>query len=530
MSLCHVSLWYTHAVNQGNALLPPQSTSSQHLDAIHSRLSKEAVEQWQRPDILGLLMAAYSLLIHPAALSLPSPRGNSAVVTPGSIDLRKSWRECLEAPTELKSFTFARLCLVPSLQAASYGPGPSLCDTREFLCSALSVFASQYIDVLSGSGDLPISRAKWLQDAEEDLSLRRSHQEQQRQFQAWSGARGVDIESVPANVDLLDRPDCMDDVVAFVVAVCLLGPCYAICFWSREESDEGGNIVEYLVPSRALRELDRQQEEDPSLQPSYVSFLAALARAEDDTHFDNGGSAVHRMLCSDSEAGRKSHVTWSFVFEDLRWYARELNPQNFASATNSMKTSATTTSSTSYYYAYDATAAETQGYSTQQSTDGSGGVSRTLELGEENTLILSSHLALLMNVCDSCPSARTAVLNTNLPIVGSDGVEVIGQDSALTILFTLSLTPVSPDVRGSIFACIAKILDTNGTNDEQCHSIRDAARKAWDMLDECGILPIHMFDQYPVFIGDEQKNANGLSFPPSSTSLVSALSLEKLSR
>ena len=55
---------------------------------------------------------------------------------------------------------------------------------------------------------------------------------------AWSGTNGEDEEEevIPSSVDILKRPDCMDDILALATAMCGLGPEYAQFFWSKSSS------------------------------------------------------------------------------------------------------------------------------------------------------------------------------------------------------------------------------------------------------------------------------------------------------
>ena len=80
-----------------------------------------------------------------------------ALLRGGAIDVRKTWRECIEAPAELKSFTFARLTLMPALQKPpSYVredynnlATAESCNVEEFFLSVLAEFSSHYLEVLS---------------------------------------------------------------------------------------------------------------------------------------------------------------------------------------------------------------------------------------------------------------------------------------------------------------------------------------------------------------------------------------------
>jgi hypothetical protein len=175
-----------------------------------------------------------------------------------SIDVRSaSSIACFELPAEFKSFSFARLTLVPALQRLNTNTAVEICDNSEFFLAVLSEFVSKYLDTLVASGDMPISRQRWEKEEAEE-------------------------EVIPASVDLMRRPDCLEDVIALCVAVCSLGEEYAQLFWSRNEDG--------LAPSRALQELERIQAMDHSVLPCYLSFLAALGT------FEQGATAVQQLL------------------------------------------------------------------------------------------------------------------------------------------------------------------------------------------------------------------------------------------
>jgi len=189
--------------------------------------------------------------------------------------------------------------LLPALRSLSNRN--KSCSVYQFYLTVLADFGSHYLEILSASGDRPISRAKWEQDAEEDLRLHRSHQEQQRQFHAWPGTTG-DVQVVPAAVDRLQRPDCM-------------GPEYALPFWSTQDytvvEDDTPRACTKLVPSVTLLEPECQQEDDDTFTPSYLSFLAALALAESPELVENGASVVHELLSTGHEsASSKVRIDW----------------------------------------------------------------------------------------------------------------------------------------------------------------------------------------------------------------------------
>jgi len=367
--------------------------------AIHNRLSTDSVDQWKRKDVLGFLMAAYGMLLRSSPIAMTSPRVTGG--SPGGSNvIKRTSRECLEAPAELKSFTFARLCMVPALRQPSaprddeyfnLNKAPMLCDNNEFQHSVLADFGSHYLEVLSTSGESPISRLKWKEDAEESLRLQRTNQEQMRSFRGDFASRGLfdseTVEAVPAMVNLLERPDCMDDVIAFATAVCSLGPEYAFAFWSQEEHRSGPEDGEAheclkLVPSRALKDFEAQQRKDESLRPLYLSFLAALALAKNPFGGEDGAAVIHSMFSHGSD-----QHSWSELIGILRWYVRELDPQPYTTRSASTSASSQGTTSTAYYYS------DQGGISDVESKKASGGdtsITRTPnELGPQNTVCFS---------------------------------------------------------------------------------------------------------------------------------------------
>jgi hypothetical protein len=240
----------------------------------------------------------------------------------------------------------------------------------------------------------------------------------------------------------------MDDVIAFAVALGSLGSDYALPFWSRESvldfegRDEGAL---QLVPSRAVRELERQQGEDDSLRPCYLSFLAVLALVEDESVVQNGAATIFEMLSKDSDTDfTKYETNLVSFFEVLRWYVRELSPQDYGSSLTSSATSANSgrsgAGSTAYYYHADGSHEDSMAYGSQERSRSESNPARPKprELSEDNTFILLSHLAVIGNMASKSAAARSAILSVNLPIQSADGTEVVGQDSALMVLFTLA--------------------------------------------------------------------------------------------
>ena len=234
-----------------------------------------------RQDVLGLICAAYGLLLRPSASVLASPvvgascsptagsgpgldgtGGASSFATPrrqdgaaglagGGIDVKRTFRSCLEASTTAKSLTFARASLLPSLgfpSTAAGEDGPTDDDKEgssrffAFASSTLGELASRYLDALCACGELPVSRSEWRNDEEKELHLRWAQEEQRRQFGMWSGAPSSgagEAEVGPGVVDISKRPDCVDDVVALAAAVCAACPECSVQFWSTVEVSPG---------------------------------------------------------------------------------------------------------------------------------------------------------------------------------------------------------------------------------------------------------------------------------------------------
>lgn len=563
----------THRVNEfglGNALLRPHPgneqilvpVSMEQLAPIHTRLDPRAepYKDWKRKDIWGLLASSYALLLRPVAKTVASPRlGNDTSLShkhshtsPGTgttIDVKATSRACLEIPTHMESFRFARLCMMPSFPRHSCSPDGN-CNDHEFLMSVLSEFCSEYLDVLCTSGDMPSSRKKWEEDQENELHFLHHAQERQRSFQNWQGATTTDQADIPTKVDLTKRPDCMDDLISLCVAVCSTGPEYANSFWSVLEEEEHDRQVEVessgsegedntavlghiihrkLAPSCALETLERVQESDDSLMSAYVSFLAALALADDPSTGDrssgngNGADIVHQILLDAS--GRK--VTWASLISTIRWYVQEM--ESSSSDMETLRSSSTTpgVESTSYYYGTDR--AESYAPQMQQASTAKSAVvgsNKPQELGEVNTMIILSYLNVISSVASNSKAARSFLVSMTLPF--KDGV---GEDPIMTVLFSLAMCPLSPEVRGAVFVAISSLLRSSqltklsssgssssvSTSEEE----KEWGRKAWGLLEQSQTLPIAYLYQYAHSSEAAARVANaGIRFPPSSTAQV----------
>ena len=489
-------------------LLPTGEQPGAGLEPIHQRLTSGGCRDWKRTDICGLLCGAYAMLLK-APSSLASPRAGGSPSR--SRSLVRTFAECLSAPMLLKSITFAQLCLLPALQRPSNHTGAK-CETSEFLLSVLSEFVANFMDVLSSSGNLPISRSSWKKEQLEALQLEREQQKQKRDFSMWLGSndQGAKETPVPTSVDLMQRPDCMDDVVALAVSVASQGPLYALKFWDfSNEIDEAGNSITTLIPSRAYKQLKALASEDDSLTPFYMAYSAALAKAESPYIHVRGADVVNSTLSSpDSSA-----VNWNSVFETLRWYFRTLDTTKTNTATVTRSSGAP---STSYYYQNTSTTAT----STQRTTESSSG-SKPAEIGETNTFYLLSLLGLISSVSAKSSKSRLEILSMKLPIKTQNSSTVLASDPTLNIMFSLLTGPLPPEVRGATLTAIANLLCTEGLTDEEKTRMREFAGSAWVLVESCQILPIMLLDQYPQAVGGGSPKVSGLHFPASSVSLVS---------
>ena len=511
-------------------MLPPGVPSVDALHAIHQRLSNDD-GKWARTDVLGILMAAYGMLLRSSPAAMSSPRAGTVAFSTGSgIDLRKTLRDCLESPAKFKSFTFARICLIPAVNKPKlpscdelFNASDLRCDVTEFLLSVLAEFGSQFLDTLSSSGECPVSRARWEQDMEEALQVRRDHERKQREFHGQFGDISVPDTfgcTVPLRVDLLERPDCMDDVIAFATAVCSLGPAYVLPFWLQENkhsnvtTGDAANEVFTLSPSLSLESLKTQMQNDESLEATFMSFLAALALAKNPSGEDDGAAIVHSMFSNDSHDSRDSN--WTSIIETLRRYVVALDPQSKTSRSVSGSAKANSgKSSTAYYYDQgDLSEKTSSGHHNVDATS----MTRSLELSRTSSFHLMSHLAVVANVASRSPTARKAISSMHIPIFNADK-SVIGQDSALMVLFRLSQLPLEPEHRGAVFGTLATLISVDGATDEEAAEMRTIAYQAWELLEQCQIIPISLLEQYPSPKELETQNSAALLFPLSLTSV-----------
>jgi Nuclear pore complex scaffold, nucleoporins 186/192/205 len=423
-------------------------------------------------------------------------------------NIKRTWKACLTAPSDHKSFTFVRFTLMPALRNNT--KKDERCDLHEFLLSVLTEFVSNYLDVVCASNAIPFSRSKWQENETERLLIAREEQERNRSFfQSYGGV--YEEKHIPTEVDLLKRPDCIDDIAAVAIDLCSQGNEYAAKFWTAEDyRGENGSMQTRCAASRALKTLEMLQDKDPSLIPTYVSFLAALAIDQPSLVFD--------LLDKNEEIGGKIAMNWRTLFDTLRWYVRKMS-DGYAGETKSSTThESPSLTSNGYYYGVDdysltGNKGPTASASTVQPTN-----TRLEELREMNSAIVLSHLAVITKVASKYARGRTLLATMKLSIEGETSDQE--GDSVLVVLFSLAIAPLSPNVRGAVFATLASLLKVEGTSAEEAKLIRDLARKGWDLLELSQVVPVMLLDQY------QRKHPDGVSqtmtFPPSSLSLVSA--------
>jgi hypothetical protein len=499
---------------------------------IKKYLNRNAVSTWKRPDILGLVTASYATLLQSSEVI--TAQDSSSVTDNYALDLRQSFRDCMVMPFELKSFSFARHSLIPALRM----PDPithdyasvvfdSTCNSIEFFLATLAEFASRFLDLIATSGHHPISREKWEQDAENELKLRREQREQEQRlrghFPKWSDPVNAEdtANDIPSYVDLIARPDCVDDVFAFSTSIGVLGPDYALHFWSQESSTvEEDSSITKLVPSQALAWLRHQQRDDESLRPVYLSFLSALALAKNPSNHV-GGSGADAVFALISLEGAVFLSGWSAMFELFRWYIRQLSPDISTTRTSSISGSSGGASTAYYYLEGDDSGVTDFAYGSQERSKSDDVVlqSQPRELGEANEFVLLSNLAVIANVASLSATARATISSIYLPIIEADG-ETVGQQSVVAVLYTLSVMPLTPDVRGTVFHTISKLLSVEGLINEAVDEMRNSAEKGWGLLEECQIIPINVLQQFQTMHDPTFSGAASISFPPSSSALV----------
>jgi len=493
-----------NSFGKGNKFLPPSENPSVPQE-LQSRLGPDGANSWARKDIWGLLAAAYALMLRSAPAALMSPRAGSSVQTN---QIRSTARDCLVLPSTYKAFTFCRLTMIPALQRLSLSAFANL---SEFGLAVLSECVSHYLDVLS-EGSMPMSRQKYEKEEKEELNLRRAQAAQQSQFNMWSGKKDAKQEEIPTSVDLMARPDCLDDIVAVASSLCQLGRDYSQNFWNMDTN--GG-----LVPSRLLSRLEQLQAADDSLMPTYLCFMAALANDE------ASATAIYNFLARPPEtagegASSTPRINWISLIYNLRWYAQQLSNYDIT-VSKSSTTSTSSSANTAYYYNLEGNlvpsgrSGSTSSTTQSKATTSSSG--KPKELSVMATFRVASHLTIIQKVAQHSSAAQRAILSISIPI-GDD--VTAGGDDALLVLFKLAIAPLSPTVRGATLTTIANLLEISpgSTAEERAFALQQGSN-AWEYLESCPLLPIALLDQHFNQQAADERARASLGFPPSSTTL-----------
>ena len=506
---------------RGNQLLHPTRPSIENIKELHAKLKPQAHEQWARPDIWGLLACSYALLLRPTASAIASPaKGGST--SPLSKEVREAARYCIIVPAQFMSFTFCRLTLIPSLEKIKSASMRTVCNVSEFCLSVVSEVYSLYLSVLSeGTGNLPISRRRWQTREEEQLKLRRDQMQQQRQFEQYMGNTSRNTSSkegaIPAGIDLMERIECLDDLIALATTLCSLGTNYSRMFWGKDKENKS------LVPSSALQECVIQASQDDSLVAYVFSWMASLSMDEE------SANAIHHLMSNSMEG-----FSWNYLLYNLRWIARDLSNNDGNKVSKPSPTTANSNkSSTSYYYNLEGNVipdtsndSQSRGGGGRNSTSSSSKSPKSQELSELMKLQVASYLALMMNVSLHSVEARYKILSIDVP--DNDGNVVTGGERCLCILFNLAIAPLVPQIRGATLSTIASLLQpTEGVEDPERKSyLEEQGKNAWEYLECSSLLPINLLDRYRVVktSGLETRSQVGLSFPPSSMTLASSSS------
>ena len=472
---------------------------------------------------MGFLSACYALLLRPAASVLSSPKARATRGMGDKVDVRSTFRSCLEIPTVAKSLTFAKNSLLPAIGIASLESAPSRLETDfAFHAPVLSDFAARYLDAVCAlAGELPISRAKWISDERQELHLRHIQEGQRRQFVAWSGNRNESSEVIPEDVDILKRPDCLDDVIALVVALCSAFPDGVRRFWHN--CSIGDVEVSSNQLPRAARELARLQQDEPSLLAPYASLLAVFSLGTTYISTDSGADAVHRWLSGGSVRDLSppsspsvgTGMDWSYVLDALRWYSVELGGKSSNCSVGISRTSPSNRGdghfeeNTDYYYntniGGDSATMQNKG---RRSSDGGVNQSSTVgitesirQLNDIDTLNILSLLGLLSAVVSRSDTARDHILNLYLQPRPGSSLTTSGDD-ALSILFSLVVASVTSDIRGATFTAIADLLHCDNIvslPQDKKERLLSAGRRGWEYLERCRTIPISSLSQYAPF-------------------------------
>lgn len=519
---------------EGNNLVPPNQSDLSHLRPLHQHLNVSKASEWNRRDIWGVLAFSYALLLRSTPSATMSPRiGGSR--DPMTKDFREDAKFCLEQPMEAHTFTFCRLTLVPVLKRLKDSYLDSICSTSEFALAVLSERYSFYLTVVIEShSNILTSRKRWKTQREEELNVYASQRERQRDIQNLAANFGGQVSMSPSatapvpELDLIERPDCLDDLMALATSIAALGQEFSMHYWefpTTAPADGSGDTNTTLVPCTSLRECMQKAAEDDSLVPSVLSWLAAMSN---DKKSAEAVDALMTIKASDTGPDTSSAdvptiiATWERIIARLR-YTAQLFQNNSASAS---KPSVPPTSSmpTSYYYDWDGhfQGESAPGDTSNRNLSATTTSSRSKGLADATEFEVSSFLALITNVSLHSAKARFNILSLKF----ATGEGHLSHDSTLVVLFTLVIAPLTPEFRGATFSAIASLFQpTTGITDPQQKAFLDEQGKtAWEYLESCRVIPIQLLDQYRLKAAGmvDSQSRVGLQFPTSSMKLANA--------
>mmetsp|Transcript_36228 Transcript_36228/g.87235 ORF Transcript_36228/g.87235 Transcript_36228/m.87235 type:complete len:2423 (-) Transcript_36228:173-7441(-) len=509
----------------GNNLVPPNQSDLRHLHPLHDRLCARKAKDWKRRDVWGVLGFSYAILLRSAPTAIMSPRmGGSG--DPMAREFREDAKDCLEGPLQAHSFSYCRLTVVPVLQRVKESYVDSRCNLSEFTLAVLSQTYSLYMAVVMDTQPRSLSsRKKWQNTRDEEMKVQSFQLQQQQDIDNLAANFGGHTKksaaaSSPA-LDLMDRPDCLDDLMALAATISSLGKLYSRFYW--ENSSESDAVPD---PCSSLRECIQKANVDSTLLPGLLSWLAALANDEKSalavdklltlvTFNDKSGTSLSQ---SDSTDGIRP---WAWLLERLYTISMSINTKASSPTSKSSVSSSSSGMPTPYYYDLDGfTQEESTTSNSNLSSRTTSSSSKAKELKGVAKFEAISILALITNVCLKSAEVRYKILSLKFPTINAqDG-------TAVFILFSLAITPLTPQCRGAAFNTIASLFQPRGDNmdSQQLSLLSNEGKQAWTYLEQCQALPIQLLDQYRVQANatiDRQTASGEFQFPPSSKKLAS---------
>lgn len=570
MDASHV-LWdrNTHAPNkQGNNALFSFNSTTDALYPIHQRLYDPSTE-WKRREIWGLFRTAYALLLLNGANNDTTTNDNTntfqtPTTTTRQIDTTDNsifgggesidgvTSSAISSVTSCNTLHWIRTSLLPSFGSSSttstvyLGNMPMRSDDSEqemerlsiFYKSTVADFLSRYLNAAAALRELPTTRAQWATDQESQMEFSRVQEEQRRQFGLFSpsgeyfssyddsaGRVPTSSENLFA-VDYSNRPDCLDDVLACIVAVILACPACARAFWdvvtdNHTEVEESGTAKEMeagkprFSVTFAVLEVQRMVILDQTISSGYLSLLSLLALADygmvTDVNDSDGAAAlaIHKLLSVDA-ANYSEAIDWNKLLQTLESYETYLTPNKANRSPLPMGQIHSDRASFEFdnnryyygndggdnevYYGYADSDSRKPNRSTAPSKSStaltSTGVTRSLSevmLSSEDEDYLKALLNLMTTVCSRCKSARDYILelrHSSVPPFHS-GVKLQQHDdskvpSILDILFRLMVKPLSVAIKGALFNLASSLV---------IQSTESICRMTWDLLEASQVLP-----------------------------------------